>query len=50
MIDALEKAGKAFDLILLPEQNHIPQGEAQSYYLLALKRYFEHNLVTNGEH
>lgn len=44
LIDALVKAGKPYDLILLPEQDHVPRGASQTYYLLAMKRYFEEHL------
>jgi dipeptidyl aminopeptidase/acylaminoacyl peptidase len=38
MIDALERAGKLFDLVILPEKDHSAQNS--TYSLQAAKRYF----------
>lgn len=42
MIDALTKAGKRYDLILLPGEDHFIEGER--YVNDAIRRYFEENL------
>ncbi|MBT2622538.1 DPP IV N-terminal domain-containing protein [Chryseobacterium sp. ISL-6] len=42
MIDALTKAGKRYDLILLPGEDHFIEGER--YVNDAVRRYFEENL------
>jgi dipeptidyl aminopeptidase/acylaminoacyl peptidase len=44
MIDALERAGKPYDLVVLPEQGHAPTGQAATYYQEALKRYLVEHL------
>jgi len=43
-LDTLMKAGKPYDLIVLPEQNHHPQGAARLYYANAHRRYFTEHL------
>jgi dipeptidyl aminopeptidase/acylaminoacyl peptidase len=40
MIEALVRAGKSYDLILLPEQGHGPTGKSMTYYIEGAKRYF----------
>lgn len=49
MIDALIKAGKPYDLILLPNQSHGIVGKAASYYVEAVKRYFGTHLPPEGK-
>jgi dipeptidyl aminopeptidase/acylaminoacyl peptidase len=44
MIDALERAGKPYDLVVLPDQGHAPTGQAATYYQEALKRYLVEHL------
>jgi len=39
LIDALVKAGKRYDLILLPEQNHSISGQSAIYAGQAVRRY-----------
>ncbi|MFC2165328.1 DPP IV N-terminal domain-containing protein [Acidobacteriota bacterium] len=48
MIDALIKAGKPYDLILLPEQSHGIFGVSATYYVEAVKRYFCTHLPPNN--
>lgn len=43
MIDALERADKAFDLIVLPEQDHSAQNSP--YTLQAVRRYQNEHLI-----
>ncbi|SEM42625.1 S9 family peptidase [Nonomuraea pusilla] len=40
LIDALVKAGKRYDLVLLPEVDHHPRGPARDYYDAAVRRFF----------
>lgn len=40
MADALARAGRPFDLLVLPEQNHHPSGERESFWLDSIRRYF----------
>jgi len=44
MIDALIKAEKPYDLLLLPGQDHFFQGIYDSYANDAIRRYFDENL------
>jgi dienelactone hydrolase len=44
MIDALIKAGKPYDLLLLPGQDHFFQGVYDDYSNEAIRRYFDENL------
>lgn len=44
MIDALIKAGKPYDLLLLPQQTHFFEGISEKYSNEAIRRYFEVNL------
>jgi dipeptidyl aminopeptidase/acylaminoacyl peptidase len=44
MIDALVRAGKHYDLLLLPEQYHLYSGESQKYWEKALVQYFLEHL------
>jgi dipeptidyl aminopeptidase/acylaminoacyl peptidase len=44
MVEALTRAGKPYDLIVLPEQNHHPSGTHQAYWLDAVARYFVEHL------
>ena len=43
MVDALQKAGKPYDLIVFPEVNH-GLGTVQSYWFTALKEFFLENV------
>ena len=44
MADALGRAGRPFDLLLLPEQNHHPSGEREPYWIERIRRYFQEHL------
>jgi dipeptidyl aminopeptidase/acylaminoacyl peptidase len=44
MIQALERAGKPYDLVLLPDQSHALTADAALYSLKALGRYLVRNL------
>jgi dipeptidyl aminopeptidase/acylaminoacyl peptidase len=44
MIDALIKAGKRFDLILLPGEAHVPSERVQPYLGKAIRGYFQEHL------
>ena len=44
MIDALIKAGKPYDLVLLPGQTHFFEGSGEKYANDAVRRYFDENL------
>jgi dipeptidyl aminopeptidase/acylaminoacyl peptidase len=44
MIDALIKAGKPYDLLLLPQQTHFYDGIYEKYVNEKVMRYFEENL------
>ena len=44
MIEALIKAGKRYDLILLPQQTHFFEGVNEKYSNEAIRRYFDENL------
>ncbi|MCA1676789.1 MAG: prolyl oligopeptidase family serine peptidase, partial [Actinobacteria bacterium] len=44
MADALIRANKLFDLLVLPGVAHFPSGEADRYWLDAIKRYFQEHL------
>jgi dipeptidyl aminopeptidase/acylaminoacyl peptidase len=44
MVEALTRAGKPYDLIVLPEINHHPTGASQEYWLSRLFDYFAEHL------
>ena len=44
MIDAFIRAGKPYDLVLLPDQDHAPSGPSATYYMRAQKRYLVEHL------
>ncbi len=44
MVEALIRAGKPYDLVVLPEQNHIPSGTSLVYMFEAIRRYFQEHL------
>ncbi len=45
MVDALIRAGKRFDMIVMPEQPHsLFQGSANNYWREAIRRYFQEHL------
>jgi dipeptidyl aminopeptidase/acylaminoacyl peptidase len=46
MADALAGAGKQFDLLLIPGENHHPQGTREPYWIDGVKRYFTEHLLT----
>jgi dipeptidyl aminopeptidase/acylaminoacyl peptidase len=46
MANALVGAGKPFDLLLVPEENHHPQGAREQYWIDAVRRYFTEHLLT----
>ena len=44
MIDALVRAGKPYDLVVLLEQNHRAEGPSVTYMMEAQKRYLVEHL------
>ena len=44
MAEALIRAGKLFDTLLLPEQTHMPEGISREYWLKAQERYLIEHL------
>ncbi len=44
MIQALIEAGKPYDLVLLPGQDHMPSGQSAAYLMQAEKRYLVEHL------
>ena len=44
MVEALIRVGKPYDLIVLPEQPHIPSGTSLTYAHEAVRRYFQEHL------
>jgi dipeptidyl aminopeptidase/acylaminoacyl peptidase len=44
IVEALIRAGKPYDLIVLPEQNHWPSGTSHTYWREAMRRYFQEHL------
>ena len=44
MVDALIRAGKPYDLLLLPEQPHVASGISWAYMRDAIRRYFDEHL------
>jgi dipeptidyl aminopeptidase/acylaminoacyl peptidase len=44
MVGALIRAGKAFDLLVLPGQPHDYSGTSASYFRETVRRYFEEHL------
>jgi len=44
MIEALVRAEKPFDLIILPEQPHLYYGTSYKYWLEAIRMYFQEHL------
>ena len=56
IVESFVRAGKPYDLVVFPEQNHWPAGASQRYYMEASRRYFQEHLkpqavteVTSGE-
>lgn len=49
MVEAFIRAGRRFDLQLLPEQTHIPEGIGRQYWLKAHRRYFVDHLLPPSE-
>jgi len=45
MVEALTRANKPYDLIIMPDQNHWFAGVSLRYYQNALRRYFEDHLL-----
>ena len=45
MIDALMKAGKPVDVLILPEQPHVPEGDGYAYWVRARHRYLREHLL-----
>jgi len=43
-LDALIRAGKRYDLLLLPDQGHYPEGASRTYTLDAIRNYFQEHL------
>jgi dipeptidyl aminopeptidase/acylaminoacyl peptidase len=46
MTEALIRAGKLHDLVVLPEQDHSVGGQSGVYFQLANRRYFQEHLLT----
>jgi dipeptidyl aminopeptidase/acylaminoacyl peptidase len=44
MVEALIRADKLFDLLVLPEQPHSPYGKSRTYMWEAIRRYFQEHL------
>ena len=44
MVEALIQAGKPYDLLILPEQPHVPRGISAAYQRDAIRRYFQEHL------
>jgi dipeptidyl aminopeptidase/acylaminoacyl peptidase len=44
MVDALTRAGKPYDLMILPEQDHLPEGTSLGYWIEGIRRYFVEHL------
>jgi len=44
MVEALIRAGKPYDLIVLPEQAHFFTGKSFTYFLESVRRYFQEHL------
>lgn len=44
MCEALIRAEKPFDLLVMPNQDHHPKGQSQRYWLDAVRRYFQEHL------
>ncbi len=44
MVDALIRAGRPYDLMVLPEQGHGYRGKARAYVQEAIRRYFQEHL------
>ncbi len=44
LVEGLIRAGKPYDLIVLPEQNHWPSGTSHTYWREAFRRYFQEHL------
>jgi dipeptidyl aminopeptidase/acylaminoacyl peptidase len=49
MIDALQKARKPVDVLILPEQPHVPEGNGYAYWVRARHRYFREHLLGSRE-
>ena len=48
MIDALMKAKRPVDVLILPEQPHVPEGSGYAYWVRARHRYFREHLLGSG--
>jgi dipeptidyl aminopeptidase/acylaminoacyl peptidase len=44
LVDALIQAGKPYDLLVLPDQGHMPSGMSLTYMQEAIRRYFQEHL------
>ena len=44
MVEALIRAGKPFDLVVMPDQDHHPSGMSRRYWMDAVRRYFQEHL------
>ena len=49
MIDALVKAKKPVDVLILPDQPHVPEGDGYVYWVRARHRYFREHLLGSLE-
>ncbi|TYB42224.1 S9 family peptidase [Actinomadura chibensis] len=50
LVDALVRAGKPYDLVLLPEVDHHPRGAAREYYDDAVRSFFLETLRPEEDH
>jgi dipeptidyl-peptidase-4 len=46
MADALERAGKAFEMVIYPQKTHGVTGAAREHMLDSVAAFFERNLKT----
>ena len=49
MVDALIKAGEPYDLIVLPDQPHVPTGNSWTYMRGRIARYLQEHLKTGRD-
>jgi dipeptidyl aminopeptidase/acylaminoacyl peptidase len=49
MIEALMRANKPVDVLILPEQPHVPEGDGYKYWVRARHRYFQEHLLGSNE-
>ena len=49
MIEVLMRANKPVDVLILPEQPHVPEGDGYKYWVRARHRYFQEHLLGSSE-